>query len=90
MTGTVSVHDPAGPLDERLDASSKHLNLEGCPIALLVEPVELETIDAQGLGESRGHRCLPAARPTLHDYSRQPTSGRPTFRHRSGLQITAH
>jgi hypothetical protein len=49
----VSVHDPAGLLDKRLDASSKLLNLERCPIALLVESVELETRDAQGLSEGR-------------------------------------
>ena len=84
----VSVHDPAGLLDERPDAGPELLEVEGRPIVLLVESVEFETRDTQGVCESRRHRRLTAARRALDHHTRQSTFHRLAIHgHRSILQI---
>ena len=52
----VAVHDPAGLFDELHNATSKLLDLQWRPVALMVDSVELETVDAHGLGERCGQR----------------------------------
>ena len=84
----VAVDDPARLLRELSNPRSKLVEVEGCPVRLLVEAVKFQVRHAESRCDRRGECGLTTARRPLHDDARQRMCTDTSFLgHRRSLQI---